>query len=274
MQDTRDSTTGVGKIEAGQIDLSGKVALVTGGGRGIGATLSLVLAQAGANIAINYSTGHAEANRIRKNIEAAGGRATTICADVGDTTQCAALVRQANEAFGQVDILVSNAGIGQPHKIVDTPDEEWERVMNVNARATFALARELLPGMVDRKFGRIVAISSNIAVYGRGGGSFATYAASKAALIALTKGIAHEGAPFVTANAICPGPPARELAEDSSPAVSIQEDEPLDWLGIPMLISRKGIGEDIAHAAAYFASPAAEYVTGQTLHGSGGLFMP
>jgi 3-oxoacyl-[acyl-carrier protein] reductase len=274
MQDTHESATRVGKIEAGQIDLSGKVALVTGGGRGIGATISLVLAQAGAAIAINYSTSQEEANRIRNKIEAAGGRATTICADVGDTAQCAALVRQAKEAFGQVDILVSNAGIGQPHKIVDTPDEEWERVMNVNARATFALARELLPGMIDRKFGRIVAISSNIAVYGRGGGSFATYGASKAALIALTKGIAHEGAPFVTANAICPGPTVRELAEDRATAVTIQEDQPMNWLGIPMLINRKGTPEDIAHAAAYFASPAAEYVTGQTLHVSGGLFMP
>lgn len=191
MQDMHESATRVGEIKAGRIDLSGKVALVTGGGRGIGATISLVLAQAGADIAINYSTSQEEANRIRNKIEAAGGRATTLCADVGDTAECAALVRQAKEAFGQVDILVSNAGIGQPHKIVDTPDEEWERVMNVNARATFALARELLPGMIDRKFGRIVAISSNIAVYGRGGGSFATYGASKAALIALTKGIAH-----------------------------------------------------------------------------------
>ena len=153
-------------------------------------------------------------DQVQGKIEATDGRAASIGADVGDTAQCAELVRQAEETFGRVDILVSNAGIGQPHKIVDTPDEEWERVMNVNARATFALARELLPGMIKRKFGRFVAISSNIAVYGRGGGSFATYGASKAALIALTKGIAHEGAPFVTANAICPGPTVRELAED------------------------------------------------------------
>ena len=274
MQDNQKSAARVGDIQAGQIDLSEKVALVTGGGRGIGATISLVLAQAGADVVINYSTSEEESKRIQSKIEAAGGRAATIRADVGDTAQCAALVRQAEETFGRVDILVSNAGIGQPHKIVDTPDEEWERVMNVNARATFALARELLAGMIKRKFGRFVTISSNIAVYGRGGGSFATYGASKAALIALTKGIAHEGAPFVTANAICPGTTARELAEDRTTPIQIQEDLPMNWLGIPILISRKGTPEDIAHAVSYFASPAAEYVTGQTLHVSGGLFMP
>ena len=176
--------------------------------------------------------------------------------------------------FDRVDILVSNAGIGQPHQIIDTPDEEWDRVMNVNARATFALARELLPGMIRRKFGRFVTIASNIAVYGRGGGSFATYAASKAALIALTKGIAHEGAPYVTANAILPGPTNRQLAEERTEPIQIQEDQPVAWLGIPTLISRQGTPEDIAHTVVFFASDAAEYITGQSLHVSGGLFMP
>jgi 3-oxoacyl-[acyl-carrier protein] reductase len=261
-------------MKSGTIDLSGKVALVTGGGNGIGATISLVLAQAGADIVLNYNTSESKANKIRDRIEAMGQRAVAIQADVGDTGQCKELCRRANKSFGRVDILVSNAGIGQPHKIIDTPDEEWDRVMNVNARATFALARELLPGMVQRKFGRFIAISSNIAVYGRGGGSFATYGASKAALIALIKGIAHEGRPFVTANAICPGPTDRLLAEERIEPVRIHENQEFNWLGIPMLINRKGTAEDIAHAVAFFASDAAEYITGQTLHVSGGLFMP
>ena len=262
------------QAQAGSIDLSGRIALVTGGGRGIGATISLVLARAGADVVINYSTSEAEANRIRKKIEAMGRRAVAIQADLGDTSQCRALVRGANEAFGRVDILASNAGIGQPHKIVDTPDEEWDRVINVNARATFALARELLPGMMARKFGRVVTISSGIAVYGRGGSSGATYAAAKAALIAMTKGIAHEGAPFVTANTILPGPTNRLLAEDRTEPIEIEEDEPRAWLGIPILIRRTGKPEDIAHAVAFFASDAAEYVTGQSLHVSGGGFLP
>ena len=274
MQNNQRSAPPVEDMQAGQINLSGRVAMITGGGRGIGATISLVLAQAGADVVINYNTSEQESKRIQDKIEAAGGRAAVLAADVGDTAQCAALVHQAEELFGQVDILVSNAGIGQPHKIVDTPDEEWERVMNVNARATLALARQLLPGMIERQFGRFVSISSNIAVYGRGGGSFATYAAAKAALIALTKGIAHEGAPYVTANSICPGPTSRELAEDRTTPIQIQPDQPRNWLGIPILISRTGAAEDIAHAVSFFASEAAQYVTGQTLHVSGGMFMP
>lgn len=261
--------------KAGCIDLSTKVALVTGGGRGIGSAISIALAGAGADVVINYNANEDEAAKVRDKIEEMGRRAVLVRADVGDIAQCKKLASDAIEAFGKVDILVNNAGIGQPHKMVDTPDEEWERVMNVNARAAFALARELLPGMIQRKFGRFISISSNIAVYGRGGGSFATYAASKAALIALTKGIAHEGAPYVTANAICPGPtPERRLEGERGEPVQIQEDRHLDWLGIPILISRFGTPEDIAHAVAFFASDGAEYITGQTLHVSGGLFMP
>ena len=262
------------KSEAGSIDLSGKVALVTGGGRGIGATTSVMLARLGADVAINYDTSGEEADKIQSKIASLGRRVVTIQADVGEISQCEALVRRTEEAFGRVDILVSNAGMGQPHKIVDTPDEEWERVMNVNARATFALARKLLPGMMERKFGRIVTISSSIALYGTGGGSFTTYAASKAALIALTKGIAHEGAPFVTANTIlpCSIKKYRELAEERT--IRIEESQKIDWLGMRILTSRRGEPEDIAHAIAFFASDGAEYITGQALHVGGGSLMP
>ena len=262
-------------MNAGRIDLSARIALVTGGGRGIGATISMVLAQAGADVVINYNTNEAAANQVRDKIQSMGRRTVVIRADVGDTTDVKELIRRVNREFGEVDIMVNNAGIGQPHRIVDTPDSEWERVINVNARATFAFARELLPGMIHRKFGRFIAISSNIATYGRGGGSFATYAASKAAMIALTKGIAHEGAPYVTANAICPGPTKKLPVEaDEEEPVEIQEDGPLNWLGIPFLVNRHGTSADIAHAVAFFASDAAEHITGQTLHVSGGLFMP
>ena len=161
------------EMNTGSIDLSGRVALVTGGGRSIGATTSLVLARAGADVVINYNTSRDEANKVCGKITAMGRRAVTVQADVADVVQCEELVRQAEAAFGRVDILVSNSGTGQPHKIVDTTYQEWDRVMNVNARATFVLARELLPGMMERKFGRFVTISSNIAVYGTGGGSFA-----------------------------------------------------------------------------------------------------
>ncbi len=262
--------------KTGAIDLAGRVALVTGGGRSIGATISLALARAGADVVINYHTSRDEANKVCGKVTAMGRRAVTVQADVADVAQCEELVRQAEAACGRVDILVSNSGTGQPHKIVDTTYEEWDRVMNVNARATFALARKLLPGMMERRFGRFVTISSNIAVYGTGGGSFATYAASKAALIAMTKGIAHEGAPYVTANAILPCMirKYRDVEEERTEPVRIDEEQELRWLGIPILTRRRGEPEDVAHAVAFFASDGAEYVTGQCLHVSGGLFMP
>ena len=153
MENRDNSGSQPGYTQAGKIDLSGKVALVTGGGRGIGATVSLVLAQAGADIVINHSKSPEESERIRGKVEAMGRRAVVIGADVGYSAQCKALAQGATEAFGRVDILVNNAGMGQPNKIVDTSDEEWDRVMNVNARAMFSLARELLPGMMERKFG-------------------------------------------------------------------------------------------------------------------------
>ena len=259
---------------AGAIDLTGKVALVTGGGRGIGATTSVMLARLGADVAINYNNSQGQADKITRKIESLGRRAVSFQADVGEIAQCESLVRQTEDAFGRVDILVSNAGMGQPHKMVDTPDEEWDRVMNVNARATFVLARKLLPGMMERKFGRIVTISSAIAAYGTGGGSFTTYAASKAALIALTKGIAHEGAPYVTANTILPNSIKKypELAEERT--IEIEEGKKMDWLGMRILTGRRGEPEDIAHAIAFFASDGAEYITGQSLHVGGGSLIP
>ena len=261
----------------GSIDLSGRVALVTGGGRSIGATIALVLARAGADVVINYNTSRDEASKVCGKITAMGRRAVTVQADVADVGQCEELVRQAEAAFGRVDILVSNSGTGQPHKIVDTTYQEWDRVMNVNARATFVLARKLLPGMMERKFGRFVTISSNIAVYGTGGGSFATYAASKAALIAMTKGIAHEGAPYVTANAILPcsirkyrgrgggnAPSRCGSTRTSSCAGSASRYSP----------TAEGSRKTWPTRSRSLPRMAPEYITGQSLHVSGGLFMP
>ncbi len=194
--------------------LEGKIALVTGGSHGIGRGISLALAREGAKVVVNYSTDSDAAQWTENKIKEMGGEAAVVKADVGEIDQCKELVSKSNEAFGHVDLLVSNAGIGQQSKIVDTPDEEWDRVMNVNLRATFALARELMPGMIEREYGRIVTISSNCALTGIAQGSFVTYATSKGALNTLTKGIAHEGAPFITCNAICPGGTNRKIAEE------------------------------------------------------------
>ena len=252
-----------------------RVALVTGAGHGIGRGIAYALARAGARVVVNWSRDEAAAAHTVGRIEEAGGRALAVRADVGEIDQCRELARRSQEAFGAVDILVSNAGIGQPHRIVDTPDEEWERVINVNLRATFALARALLPGMIERRYGRVVTISSNIAYVGKGGSSFATYGASKAGLIALTKGIAHEGAPYLTANAIVPGPTNRATADERGeewPPPPAREDK--FWLGWRMPLNRTGTPEDIAAAVLFLVSDAAGFITGQALHVSGGSMMP
>ena len=275
------------------MELKGKVALVTGGGRSIGRGISLALVDAGAKVMFNYVSDAEAAQHTHDLIKEKGGEAAFIEADVGEIEPCRELVRKANETFGQVDIFVSNAGIGQPQSIVDTPDDVWDRVMNVNVRATFALARELLPGMVERKHGRIVTISSNAGVFGTAMGSKVTYGTSKAALLGLTKGIALEGAPYVTANAICPGGTAKEIASERGydgnppgewPPPTAQDDPYLQtqsedrrekkFLGRPVPLNRRGVPEDIAAGVLYLVADSGCFVTGQTIYISGGTVMP
>ena len=255
--------------------IDGRVALVTGAGHGIGRGIAYALARKGARVVVNWSRDEAAAAHTVGRITEAGGQAVAVKADVGEIEECKELVRRSAEAFGAVEILISNAGIGQPHHIVDTPDEEWERVINVNLRATFALARAVMPSMIERQYGRVVTISSNIAYFGKGGASFATYGASKAGLIAFTKGIAHEGAPYITANAIVPGGTNRQTADERGeqwPPPPAHDDK--FFLGWRVPLNRIGTPEDIAAAVLYFVSDAAGFVTGQSLHVSGGSLMP
>jgi 3-oxoacyl-[acyl-carrier protein] reductase len=246
--------------------LSGRVALVTGASRGIGRATSLLLAKRGAHVVVNYAINDDAAQEVVHQIESAGGRALAVKADVGDPSQLAMLER-ARASLGPVDILVSNAGIGHPKQIVDTTNEEWQRVFDVNARATLILARALLPGMIERGYGRIVTVSSIIGKTGRGYFSTATYGAAKAALITLTMGIAREGAPYVTANCICPG--WIDTGRNDTPEkLPIREralrEIPLQRLGKP---------EDVAETVLFLVSDGASYITGQSINVNGGLLM-
>ena len=222
-------------VEPLQTDLSGLVALVTGGARGLGSAIALSLAASGAAVVVHYSKSEAEANEIVSRITASGGRAHPLQADLTDTAACKQLVHSANAVLGKVDILVSNAGLGNATPIEETTDEEWAEVFDINTRATMALARELLPQMRARRFGRFITVSSIVGMYGtRGGdnvGGGATYAAAKAALIAFTKGIAHEGSPYITANVVCPGPTNPDPRHLREPDPPIAEDGSANWLG-------------------------------------------
>lgn len=247
--------------------IGGKVALVTGGSRGIGRATALLLAREGAAVVVNYANDEASARAVVDQIESAGGRAVAVQADVGDAAQVDRLVERAIAFGGRVDILVSNAGIGHPKQVVDTTNDEWQRVFDVDARATLLLARALLPGMVERRYGRIVTISSIIAKTGRGYFSTATYGAAKAALITLTMGIAREAAPYVTANCICPG--WIDTGRNNTPdKLAVKEralrEIPLQRLGTP---------DDIAETVLFLVSDGASYITGQSINVNGGLLM-
>lgn len=301
--------TGHYAVEPLKTNLSGLVALVTGGARGLGSAIALNLAAAGAMVVIHYSKSAGAAAELAERINTSDGRAHALRADLSRTSECKSLVHQANAVFGKVDILISNAGEGNATPIDQTTDEEWDDIFNINVRATMALMRELLPQMRARKFGRVVTISSIVGVYGtRGGdnaGGGATYAASKAALIAFTKGIAHEGSPHVTANVVVPGPTNPEPAHNRTEDPAVAEDGSVRWLGMKYLSGRMGVAEDVANATAFFVSRAvrndprpfacgrilvalfnvgltnaywlleqASMVTGQTMHVSGGLVLP
>jgi len=242
-------------------DLSGKLALVTGASGGIGGAIARALAAQGARVALSGTRAEAlEATRAEL-----GGDHITLPCNLSDGAAVDALVGQAEAALGGLDILVSNAGITRDGLLLRMKDEDWTLVQQVNVEAYFRLTRAALKGMMKRRYGRIVAITSVVGVTGNPGQ--ANYAASKAGIIGFTKALAQEVASRnITANCIAPGfiasPMTDVLAEAQKTAL----------LGrIPL--ARLGEGADIAAAAVYLASAEAGYVTGQTLHVNGGMAM-
>ena len=260
--------------------LQGKVALVTGGTRRIGRGISMALAREGAKVAMNYVNNDEAAEWTLAKFNEMGWDGVTIKADLGEIDQCKEIVRKAKEAFEHVDIFVSNAVAGQRDFIVNTYDDVWEKTINVNLRAAFVLARELMPGMIERKFGRIVTISSQLAEVGgsighiqRGQGR-ATYSASKAGLVALTKGMAHEGAPYITANVVAPSYNSKPIAEERRkwpPEPKVEDDRRSEGDNI---LKRMGTPEDVAAAVIYLVSDSGCFLTGQTIHVDGGHYLP
>jgi 3-oxoacyl-[acyl-carrier protein] reductase len=244
-----------------KIDLTGKVALVTGSTRGIGRAIAETLAGAGAQVAV--------VGRDLPRAEAAaaeiGHGARGFACDVSDTAQVAALVADVEAAFGTLDILVNNAGLTKDNVIMRLKDEDWDAVIDANLRGAFASIRAASRGMMKRRSGRIINISSVVGVIGNRGQ--ANYAASKAGLIGLTKSVAKELASRnILCNAVAPGFIATDmtaaLGDDQRKALESQI--PLERLGSP---------NDIASAVAFLASDHAAYITGQVLVVDGGMVM-
>ena len=243
--------------------LEGHVALVTGASRGIGRAVALRLADDGARIAVNYNSGEAPARELVEEISANGGEALAIQADVADEAQVKSMVAQVSKQWNRLDILVNNAGIRNDRLLMRMNTREWDDTLNVNLRGAFFCTRAVLPLMVRQRRGRIINMSSVVGVAGNPGQ--ANYAASKAALVGLTKSVAKEVARRnITANALAPGYILTGMVEELSEDLKAQvlSRVPMDRLGVP---------EDIAGVVAFLCTDEASYITGQVIRIDGGL---
>ena len=250
------------------IDLSGQVALVTGSSRGIGAAIATRLAAAGAAVAINYRSSAAAADRVIDAIRAAGGEALRVPGDVSDENAAEAVVKTTADRLGRLDILVNNAGVNRDRLLLRMTAADWDEVLSVNLRGTFLPTRFAVPLMVRQRYGRIVNISSVVGLSGNPGQ--ANYAASKAGQIGMTKAVAREVASRnITVNAVTPG--FITAGDDHGGMTANLTDEQRTQILTRIPAGRFGAADDVAAAVLYLASPAAAYITGQTLTIDGGL---
>ncbi|MBI1986742.1 MAG: SDR family oxidoreductase [Nitrospinae bacterium] len=245
-------------------ELTGRIALVTGGGSGIGRATALVFARAGADLIINDISPE-RAEGVASEVADLGRKALAIPADVADLGAVEAMAGQALKSFGKVDIVVNNAGIGVEVPFHKMSKEEWERMFAVHVGGTFHCTRSLLPQMMERRWGRIISISSVAGLMGEVG--LVHYSAAKAAILGFTKALAREMASYgITVNAIAPGLIDTPLARSIQPEL---------WQKFVSAspVGHEGKPEDIAHACAYLASEGASFVTGQVLSPNGGIWM-
>ncbi|AKF94513.1 3-oxoacyl-ACP reductase [Brevibacillus laterosporus] len=245
--------------------LEGKVALITGASRGIGRAIALKYAEAGANIIVNYSGNEAKALETVAEIEKLGREAIMIRANVGNTEEAENMVKEALERFGKIDILVNNAGITRDNLLMRMKESEWDEVINVNLKGVFNMTKALTRPMMKQRSGSIINITSVVGVLGNAGQ--ANYVAAKAGVIGLTKTTARELASRnIKVNAIAPGFVDTDmtdvLPEDVKSGILAQ---------IPF--NRLGSADEISSVALFLASDASSYMTGQTLHVDGGLYM-
>lgn len=242
-----------------------QTALITGGSQGIGAATALALAQDGFQVAVNYHTSKEAAIRLVEKITRLGGRAVALEGDVSDPKQARQLVVEAEERLGPLTALICNAGVSHFGLLADCTDDQWHRVMGVNLDGVFYTMRAAIPGMVSRKGGSIVTVSSMWGV--TGGSCEGVYSAAKAGVIGLTKAVAKELGPSgVRVNCLAPGviDTAMNGQLTSSDLAQLVEEIPLGRLGTP---------QEVAQVIQFLCSPAAGYLTGQVIQPNGGILI-
>ena len=245
--------------------LEGKVALVTGASRGIGKAIALLLAENGADVAVNFAGSTAAAEAVAAEIEKMGRKAILVQGDVSQTEVCAEMVDKVVKELGHIDILVNNAGITRDTLLLRMKEEDWDAVLNTNLKGVFNCTKAAVKYMANQRSGAIVNISSVVSLMGNAGQ--ANYAAAKAGILGFTRSVAKEmAARGIRVNAVTPGFIKTDMTSVLSEKVvaAMEASIPLARLGEP---------EDIAKAVLFLVSDNAAYITGQTLHVDGGMVM-
>lgn len=250
------------------MSLNGQVVLITGASSGIGKATAEAMAQQGASVAVNYCKNRAGAESAVAAISKAGGQAILVQADVTRTAEVQAMAQAARDTWGRIDILVNNAGdLLARRTLADMTEEYWDQIMALNLKSAFLCARAVWEEMAARRSGVIINISS-IAGRNGGGPGAAAYAAAKGGLLTYTKGLAKELAPYgIRVNAVAPGVIQTPYHERYSPPDLFQK----YLASIP--VGRAGTPEEVADVIVFLASPAARYMTGETLEVNGGMLM-
>lgn len=247
------------------MELENKVALVTGGSRGIGREIALELARNGANVVITYVNNEEKANEVIDEIKSMGVKALAIKADVSKKSDVQRMIEKVEEEFNSVDILVNNAGITKDNLLIRMKEEEWDEVMNVNLKGTFLCTKAVARMMMKKRYGKIINITSVVGITGNIGQG--NYSASKAGIIGFTKSIARELASRgIRVNAIAPGFIETDMTEVLNEDIknAMLKSIPLGTFGKP---------KDIANTVVFLASSKSDYITGQVINVNGGMFM-